>query len=87
MSHAQITDSVRRIVTETLVAVGLSDGEAPQETILIRNGAYCGRRFDTSRGHAVWFVEEEQIKFFRVDGSLACAIDVIATSAAMRQAA
>ena len=87
MSHAQVTDTVRRIVAETFVAVGLSDGGEAQETILIRDGAYCGRRFDGSRGHAIWFVEEEQIKFFRADGSLACAIEAITTSHSMRVAA
>jgi len=87
MSHSQITDTVRRTVTETLVAIGLSDCSEAQETILIRDGAYCGRRFDASRGHAIWFVEEEQIKFFRADGSLACAIEAITTSQPMRVAA
>jgi hypothetical protein len=78
---------VRRIVTDTFGAIGLSDGPEPQETILIRDGAYCGRRFDASRGHAVWFVEEEQIKFFRADGSMACVVEAIAATHTMRAAA
>jgi hypothetical protein len=73
--HAPLTDSVRRLVAETLVALGLSSGAEPRETILIRDGAYCGRRFDSADGHAVWFIEEAEIKFFRCDGSLVRVIE------------
>jgi len=88
MLHAQLTDTVRRLVADTFARIGLSGGAEPQETILIRDGAYCGRRFDVERGHAVWFVEEEQIKFFRADGSMACVIEPIgAVASASRRAA
>jgi hypothetical protein len=78
MMHAQLTRSVRNLVGETLVELGLSSGSEPRETILVRDGAYCGRRFDSTDGHAVWFVEDEQIKFFRADGSLVQSIALVA---------
>lgn len=34
------------------------------ETILIRNGLYCGRKFQAAGYEVVWFVEEDEIKFF-----------------------
>ena len=34
------------------------------ESILIRDEFYCGRRFRTSTHHAVWFIEEDQLKIF-----------------------
>jgi len=41
-----------------------------QETVLIRDGYYCGHRFSTERHKAVWFLEENQVKFFDADGKL-----------------
>jgi hypothetical protein len=87
MMHAPITESVRLLVGNTLVELGLSSGREPHETILIRDGNYCGRRFDSDDGHAIWFVEEEQIKFFRADGSLARVMDAMRDNSAPVQKA
>jgi hypothetical protein len=38
---------------------------------LVRNDAYCGRRFFGDGLQAIWFVEEDQIKIHAQDGSLA----------------
>ena len=46
----------------------LSDGHAPRESLLLRDGLYCGRRFEAEGGHALWFVEEDQLKIFGPDG-------------------
>jgi len=40
------------------------------ETILIRNGCYCGRRFEHGGLSAVWFIEEGEIKVFGQEGQL-----------------
>ncbi len=40
------------------------------ETILIRDGHYCGRRFQAEHGHAVWFLEENLIKVYLSDGQV-----------------
>ena len=40
------------------------------ESLLIRNGHYCGQRFQSGPLTAVWFAEEDQIKFHAGDGRL-----------------
>ena len=75
--QARVTQSVRQMVVQTLKDLGLSGSDDLEETILIRDGIYCGRRFDAHDGHAIWFVEEEQLKFFRADGSVARVIEPI----------
>jgi len=34
------------------------------ETVLIRDGHYCGHRFSCGVLNAVWFCEENEIKFY-----------------------
>jgi hypothetical protein len=77
MMNASLTSEIRRLIANTLVELGLSSGAEPQETILIRDGAYCGRRFDSSDGHAVWLLEEDEARFFRADGSLVRVIESV----------
>lgn len=47
------------------------------ESILIRNGLYCGRKFQTEGFEVVWFIEEDEIKFFGPNGNLISADSVI----------
>jgi hypothetical protein len=75
MHHVQLTESVRRQVAETFSELGAPPCEEFRESLLIRDGAYCGRRFQADDGHAIWFVEENQVKFYRADGSVACVIE------------
>jgi hypothetical protein len=77
MSHADLTATVRDRVQETLADLNLHGDEQLRETILIRGGNYCGRRFEADGGHALWFVEEDQLKFFRADGSVARVVEHI----------
>jgi hypothetical protein len=39
-----------------------------QETMLIRQGCYCGKRLSTQGYSGIWFVEEGQIKLLGPDG-------------------
>ena len=39
-----------------------------QETMLIRQGCYCGKRLCCQGFSAIWFVEESQIKLFGAEG-------------------
>jgi hypothetical protein len=77
MPHALLTAAVRQRVAQTFSDLGISGEGEFRESLLIRGGAYCGRRFDAPRGHAIWFVEEDEIKFYGADGKLA---EVVATS-------
>ncbi|MEQ1824547.1 MAG: hypothetical protein ABL921_01320 [Pirellula sp.] len=47
-----------------------SSSDSIQESTLIRNGMYCGRRFRLMGYNLIWFQEEGQIKLFSPDGGL-----------------
>jgi hypothetical protein len=46
----------------------------PRETILIRDGYYCGRRFHTDQHRAVWFIEEDELKIYDHQDRLLCVL-------------
>ncbi len=62
-------DSIRLAIRTSLAEQGC-DVTDMHEAILIRQGMYCGRRFECDAGSAVWFIEENQIKYFAPDGSI-----------------
>ena len=70
MAHTQLTEVVRSLVASTFADLGVAASEELRETILIREGSYCGRRFESPAAYAIWFVEENQIKVYQADGSL-----------------
>jgi hypothetical protein len=84
MSDATI-HSVRTRVRQLLAAAGLPTEAPVRETLLIRNGNYCGRRFESDGAHAVWFMEEDQIKLYSPEGLLLSVAN--ASSTAVRRAA
>ncbi|MFK8114362.1 MAG: hypothetical protein AB8B91_19325 [Rubripirellula sp.] len=43
-----------------------------RESLLIRDEFFVGRRFHSENHTAVWFVEEDELKIYHHDGSLAC---------------
>lgn len=77
MNHYQVTEQVRERVRQLLNEMGASDEPPLGETVLIRDGHYCGRRFEMSGMSAVWFIEENQIKFFDADGALHTVVDAV----------
>jgi hypothetical protein len=87
MHHAQLTEAVRRRVAEAFALQNGGDGDDVRESILIRDGAYCGRRFDAPQGHAIWFVEEDQLKFYRLDGSVVRVLEPAASLPALTRIA
>ena len=64
MQHAHVVERVRQIVKDTFAQRGLMSFNDFCETILIRDGFYCGRCFACGDFRAVWFLEENAIKFF-----------------------
>jgi len=40
------------------------------ENILIRDEMYCGRRFRSGGYQAIWFIEEDEIKFYAQGGAV-----------------
>lgn len=60
-----------------------------RETILVKGGMYCGRRFSV-HGHVLtWFVEEDEVKLIGPDGRLvtSCSAASFASPDAARRAA
>lgn len=87
MQDASMTERVRRFVSQALAELGRADAEEIRETILIRDGYYCGWRFETDAGAAIWFVEENQVKVFRADGTIAQVLETQAPPEERRAAA
>jgi hypothetical protein len=76
MLDASLVDRVRRLVLQAFVELGLAEPSEIHETILVRDGYYCGRRFETQSASAIWFVEENQVKVFQADGRVARVLDL-----------
>ncbi|MBC7857045.1 MAG: hypothetical protein IAF94_26745 [Pirellulaceae bacterium] len=71
MPHAQRIAEIRRQVSETFARMEIREPDQFRESILIRNGSYCGRRFEAEGAHAIWFLEEDEVKFYRAFPNLA----------------
>lgn len=85
MNCAYNPQPIRGLIRQTLVSLGASDDAQEQESLLIHSGAYCGHRIDKDGMRAVWFIEEDQIKFYGRDGSMLRAMipsDVLSKKAA-----
>ena len=87
MAHAQLITKVRSLVCSTFADLGVADADAPHETLLVCGGTYCGRRFTTDAGQAVWFFEEKEVKFYAADGSIARVLQLESAGQAARTAA
>ena len=87
MPHAEMTQHVRQLVAEAFARVGMPQPAEFSESILTKGGNYCGRRFTGEGGHAIWFVEENQLKLYAADGQLTQVISTLVPSAALRRAA
>ena len=87
MRDASQTERVRRFISQALTQLGETDADEIRETILIRDGYYCGRRFEAQAGAAIWFVEENQVKVFRADGTVALVLEADALHEERRAAA
>ena len=66
-------DRVRKAVTDRLAQMSGTLPNSIYETILIRNGLFCGRKFQWQGYEVVWFLEEDEIKFFSPCGNLLAA--------------
>lgn len=71
MEATSKTSLIRDYIAMRLESLGARADSNLTESLLLRDGAYCGHRFQRDEFQAVWFVDEDQIKFFHADGSLA----------------
>lgn len=69
-------EKIRQAILWQLDQLGVSDASNTRESMLIQNGYYCGRKFQCEDHEVVWFLEEDEVKFFNPQGDL-----LLATSA------
>lgn len=71
-------ERIRAAVAQQLSQLGAIGTDCVGESILIRNGMFCGRRFQCAGYQVVWFIEEDEIKFFSPCGDLLKSTSAIA---------
>ena len=70
MAAMSMLERIRTAIAVELARLGVRDTSCLRETILIRDGLYCGRKFQCEKFSVVWFIEENEIKFFGPTGNL-----------------
>jgi len=81
--------SIRAALARRLAIPVESADEQIRETILVKSGMYCGRRF-AIHGHVLtWFIEENEVKLIGPDGRLvtSCSASFFTMPEATRRAA
>jgi hypothetical protein len=74
MTNSQRLAAVRTALRQWIAErhPGRDDSGKPlSEAMLIRDGYFCGRRFRFQLYHAVWFIEEDEVKILGPDGAIA----------------
>jgi hypothetical protein len=87
MSNSQRLAHVRNLITEWFREHGHPEVDRIDDSILIRDGFYCGRRFTVGDCTAVWFIEPDQIKLFDAENQLLASLSSAATQMPQRRAA
>lgn len=87
MTNSQRLQIVRQRVAEWLKGAGYSVPEEIGESILIRDGFYCGRRFKLDDCSAVWFTEDDQVKIYDAESNLLTSFMASESTLARRRAA
>lgn len=70
MSTVTPVEKIRLAIADQLTSLGAQDSTNTREAILIRNGLFCGRKFQCEGYEVVWFIEEDEIKYFSPCGNL-----------------
>ncbi len=66
---------------------GAASDQLLQESFLVREGLFCGRRFEMDDFTAVWFAEENELKFYGPDGTVVAVRSLDCPSEDVRKAA
>jgi len=61
---------MRAAIATQLQQLGVQSPIDLHETLLISNGLFCGRKFQCDGHLVVWFIEEDEVKFFSPFGEL-----------------
>ena len=88
MENVPKTRLIRQYIRSMMSVLGDQSLANVVESLLLRDGVYCGHCFRRAGYQVIWFVEENQIKLFGPDGSLirTASIEEI-TAGVMQQAA
>lgn len=70
MTNSQRIEKVRHTLQRWYEAEREPSEIQFEESILIRDGFYCGRRFRFDQYSAIWFIEENQLKIYDQQGAL-----------------
>lgn len=70
MSANTPVEKIRLVIAAQLEQFGAQQTTSMGESILIHNGLFCGRKFQCDGYEVVWFIEEDEIKFFSPCGDL-----------------
>ena len=70
MNSETPVERIRLAIAWQLKCLGVQESESMHETMLIRNGLFCGRKFECEEHQVVWFLEEDEIKFYSPIGEL-----------------
>lgn len=70
MFHLQVLEAVRHQVSQAFQRYNIADGSEPRESILLKGGIYCGRRFEVGTGYAIWNATTDELKIFSTNGKV-----------------
>jgi hypothetical protein len=87
MTNSQRLNAVRHLLQTWYLDRQPHAAWDPEESILVRGGFYCGRRFRFQDYQAVWFAEEDQVKIYDPQGRLVESMKASSPPACLRQAA
>jgi len=76
MDQVRILAGIRALVRKKFGQLGAPLDESAKEVMLIRHGCFCGRRFHLDGLQAVWFIEENEIKFYDRGGNIAGVVSI-----------
>lgn len=80
MDQVRILARIRSLVQDRFTHAGAPAEAILEEAMLIRHGCFCGRRFHVDGLQAIWFIEENQIKFYDRQGSITEVLNISAES-------
>jgi hypothetical protein len=75
MSHPN-AQRVRELVLRTVPDFGIHDTALCGETLLLRDGYYCGRSFKFEGLRAIWLTDANQVKFYSDAGRWLATIEL-----------
>jgi len=75
MTNSQRLAAVRRCLDRWLEQQHCDADIDIRDAVLIRGGFYVGRRFELGQFHAVWFMEEDQVKVHDAAGNVLARFD------------